>query len=241
MFSANSKARLAALTLAGAAFAIPAAALAGVVVKSTGPSSSQYPVGKKVDDDATITLKDGDQITVLTSRGTKVMRGAGTYKVGERPTATSARFAALTRTRAANRVRTGAIRSGDTGEGPTNPNLWYVDVTQAGTVCLHDLGEVRLWRPQTDEIATYAVASAAGSGAVDVTFDMSEAVAPLDPTKMALTAGQAYKISGPGNGGVEVTFALLDQEYSQADQLAEALIAAGCTSQVGLLADRLGG
>lgn len=241
MFSANSKARLAALTLAGAAFAIPAAALAGVVVKSTGPSASQFPVGKKVDDDATITLKDGDQITILTSRGTKVMRGAGTFKVGERPKATSARFAALTRTRAANRVRTGAIRSGETGEGPTNPNLWYVDVTQAGTICLHDLDEVRLWRPQTDAIATYAIANPSSETSVDVTFDTSEAVAPLDPEKMTLAAGQTYKISDPDKNGVEVTFALLDQEYDQADQLAEALIAAGCTSQVSLLADRLGG
>lgn len=241
MFSAKSKARLAALALAGAAFAIPAAALAGVVVKSTGPSASQYPVGKKIDDDATITLKEGDQITVLTSRGTKVMRGAGTFKVGEKPKATSARFAALTRTRAANRVRTGAIRSGDTGEGPSNPNLWYVDVTQPGTICLYDLEEVRLWRPHTEEIATYAVASSAGTAAVDVTFDVSEAVAPLDPARMNLSAGQTYTITGGGNAGVEVTFALLDQQYDQADQLAEALIAAGCTSQVSLLADRLGG
>ena len=56
MFSDRLKARIGALALAGAALALPLAAMAGVVVKSTGPSATRYPVGTKLDDDASITL-----------------------------------------------------------------------------------------------------------------------------------------------------------------------------------------
>ena len=242
MFSAKSKARFAGLALAGAVLTAPVAAMAGVVVKSTGPSSSQYPVGSKIDDDATITLKAGDSVTVLTSKGTKVMKGAGTFNVGEKPKATRARFSALTRKRAANRARTGAVRAAVTGGPATNPNLWYVDVTQAGTVCLYDLSAVRLWRPTTEGIATYQVASASGEASVDVTFDESESVAPLDPALMTIAPGSTYTVSGPEEGSsVDITFALLEEDYERADLLAEALIDAGCTTQVGQMADRLGG
>lgn len=242
MFSAKTKARMAGLALAGAVLAAPVAAMAGVVVKSTGPSSAKYPVGTKIDDDATITLKAGDIITVLTSRGTKVMKGAGTFKVGERPKATRARFSALTRKRAANRVRTGAVRTGSEGGPPRNPNLWYVDVTQPGTICLYDLEQVRLWRPATDSIATYRFGNAEGGDAVDVTFDVNESVAPLDPALLTIVPGTAYSISplGDTSQSVEVTFALLEGDYDRADQLAEALVAAGCTLQVEQLAERLG-
>ncbi len=243
MFSAKAKSRFAGLMLAGAVLAAPVAAMAGVVVKSTGPSSSKYPVGAKVDDNATITLKAGDSVTVLTSKGTKVMKGAGSFKVGDKPKATRARFAALTRTRNANRVRTGAVRGTGAASKPTNPNLWYVDVTQSGTICLTDTTEVRLWRPSTEGIATYNVADGNSGASVDVTFDESESVAPLDPAILSITTGTPYSVTGPGQGEAQVTitFAKLDQEYTQADQLAEALVAAGCMTQINQMADRLAG
>ncbi|TRD11949.1 hypothetical protein FGU71_08830 [Erythrobacter insulae] len=240
MFSAKVKTRIAGLALAAAIFAAPAAAMAGVVVKSTGPSSAKYPVGAKVADTATITLKAGDSITVLTSRGTKVMKGAGSFKVGERPKATRARFSALTRKRAANRVRTGAVRgSNDASVTPTNPNLWYVDVTQGGTICLNDLGAVRFWRPDSTAIATYKISN--DDGSADITFDAKDSVTPLDPVLMSITPGGTYSISSLAEGGTsaEVTFAFIEGDYGRADQLAEALIAAGCNTQLSQLADRL--
>lgn len=121
MFSDRLNARIVAVALAGAALALPLAAMAGVVVKSTGPSASRYPVGTKLDDDASITLKDGDVVTVLTADGTRVIRGAGTFRVGDRPKVAADRFASLTRKRAATRVRTGAVR-GTADENPTNPS-----------------------------------------------------------------------------------------------------------------------
>ena len=60
------------------------AAQAGVVVKSSGPSAASYPVGKKLDDAASVTLRNGDSITVLTDSGTRVITGPGTHRVGAR-------------------------------------------------------------------------------------------------------------------------------------------------------------
>jgi len=63
-----------------------------------------------------------------------------------------------------------------------------------------------------------------------------------------LSNGSTYTITAPspaagaGEGGassVNVKFVALTEEYAAPDQLAQALISNGCTSQLGLLADTL--
>ncbi len=239
MFSDKFTSRLTALALAGAALVLPVAAMAGVVVKSTGPSSTKYPVGTKVDDSATITLKAGDVVTVLTADGTRVIKGAGTFRVGDRPQVAADRFASLTRKRAATRVRTGAVR-GEADENPTNPSLWYVDVTRSGTICLYDLATVRLWRPATGSVETYRVVGHDGTNPVEVTFDDVAAVTPLDPTRLAIIEGGHYMITAPdGSTSAELNFVLLAEDYAAPDALAEALIDKGCTVQLETLASSL--
>ncbi|MCL9998110.1 MAG: hypothetical protein NBV68_01895 [Erythrobacter sp.] len=236
MFSISIKHRLGALALAGAALALPAAAMAGVVVKSTGPSATRYPVGSKVDDNATITLKAGDVITVLTAQGTRVIKGAGTFRIGDRPQVAADRFASLTRKRAATRVRTGAVR-GEAEGNPTNPSLWYVDVTRSGTVCLYDLATVRLWRPGAPDTITYRMFHRENGASVDVTFDETVTVAALDPARLPIVEGAPYTITGPDNAtSAQVSFVLLEGDFEAPDALGEALIAKGCTVQLELLA-----
>lgn len=239
MFSARLKARLGALALAGAALALPVTAMAGVVVKSTGPSATRYPVGTKVDDNASITLKAGDVVTVLTAQGTRVIKGAGTFRIGDRPQVAADRFASLTRKRAATRVRTGAVR-GEPEGNPTNPSLWYVDVTRSGTVCLYDLATVRLWRPGTEGTSTYTIADDAGSASAEVTFDDTVTVAALDPARLPIAEGGHYMITAPGGStAAHVNFVLLTGDYEAPDTLGEALLAKGCTVQLEALAASL--
>jgi hypothetical protein len=239
MFSDRMKARFGALALGAAALALPVAAMAGVVVKSTGPSSTKYPVGSKVDDNATITLKSGDVITVLTAEGTRVIKGAGTFRVGDRPQVAADRFASLTRKRAATRVRTGAVR-GDTDDTVSNPSLWYVDVTRSGTICLYDLATVRLWRPGTSGTSTYTIADHAGAAQAEVTFDDTVTVAALDPARLPVTEAGHYMITAPdGSTAAHINFVLLAEDYAAPDALAEALIAKGCTVQLETLAASL--
>lgn len=244
MFSAKMKRTMTALALGAAALGLPVAAMAGVVVKSTGPSSTKYPVGTKLDDNASISLKAGDVVTVLTAEGTRVIKGAGTFRVGDRPQVASDRFASLTRKRAATRVRTGAVR-GDSDGTATNPSLWYVDITRSGTVCLYDLATVRLWRPGTDGTATYRVMGH-GPGHMEtgvqaeVTFDDTVTVAALDPARLPITEEGHYMITGPdGSTSAELTFVLLADDFAAPDALAEALIAKGCSVQLETLASTL--
>jgi hypothetical protein len=239
MFSDRLKARLGALAVAGAALALPLAAMAGVVVKSTGPSATRYPVGTKIDDDASITLKAGDVVTVLTSDGTRVIKGAGTFRVGDRPQVAADRFASLTRKRAATRVRTGAVRGED--DAPvSNPSLWYVDVTRSGTICLYDLATVRLWRAGTQGTSTYRIADHDGTAQAEVTFDDTVTVAALDPARLPITENGHYMITAPdGSTTVHINFVLLAEDYEAPDALAEALIAKGCSVQLETLAASL--
>lgn len=256
MFSDNFKARMAGLALAGAAAAfIPTAAAAGVVVKSSGPSSSTYPVGKQVEDTATVTLKAGDRITVLTDSGTRVMQGPGTFRVGEGATRTQARFSNLTRRSNASRARTGAVRGSGTAEA-RSPNLWFVNVAAAGNICLYDLETVRLWRPVASDAQTFTIMDQSSQNTLDVNFVESEAVRALDTEGLPLSNGTSYSITsmltpmGEGEGEapaqmptapttVNVTFFALTEIPETPDQLAQTLIANGCTTQLALLADTL--
>ena len=239
MFWDNLKSKATALAVAGAALALPVAAMAGVVVKSTGPSATRYPVGTKLEDNASITLKGGDVVTVLTAEGTRVIKGAGTFRVGDRPQVAADRFASLTRKRAATRVRTGAVR-GESDDAVTNPSLWYVDVTRSGTICLYDLATVRLWRPGTQGTSTYRIADQAGAVQAEVTFDDTVTVAALDPVRLPISESADYRITAPdGMPAATVNFVLLGEDYAAPDALAEALIAKGCTVQLETLASSL--
>lgn len=241
MFSDKFKTRLVGLALVGAVMTVPGAAAAGVVVKSAGPSAGTYPVGKKVADASTITLRSGDKITVLTNGGTKVMQGPGTFRVGEGATRTRARFARLTRQGASNRARTGAVRG--TGKGsPTMPNLWLVNVAASGTTCLYDLENVRLWRPASGEGQTYTVAEQGSGASLEVPFVETESVRALDPGGLKLSDGGTYTISGPASeeastSAVNVTIAAMTETYRQPDLLAAALAERGCFGQLAVLGD----
>ncbi len=239
MFSASFAARVVGMALASAALALPVAASAGVVVKSSGPSAARFPVGTKLDDSATITLSDGDVVTVLTAQGTRVIRGAGKHRVGDRPQVANERFAALTRQRAASRVRTGAVR-GEADEVVSNPSLWYVDVTRSGTICLYDLNTVRLWRPARAGTSTYRIADPAAALHVDVTFDDTVMIAALDPMRLPIREGTVYQVAGPdGLPAAQLSFVLLGDNIEAPDALAEALIAKGCTVQIEALGSAL--
>lgn len=279
MFSDRMKRRMTQAALATAALAMPVGAMAGVVVKSSGPSAATYKVGTKVADGSEITLKAGDTVTVLTSEGTQVLKGAGSFTIGERPKEPRMRFANFTRKNASRRVRTGAVRSADSGGAPPRPNMWFVDLTQDGTTCLYDFETVRLWRPDASIPATYTIVEPEQADAVEVHFEAREADRVLNSERLVLAEGRTYAIRGPisemmeesgteaadegeaaGAGAAEATgqagatgetgpveaeappvrmnFALIG-DYDTPEQLAEMLIARGCTTQLALMADKL--
>lgn len=54
-----------------------------VVIRSSGPSSRIYPVGKRLAGNAKLVIKAGDRIELLNVEGTRTLTGPGTFSVGK--------------------------------------------------------------------------------------------------------------------------------------------------------------
>ncbi len=231
--------RTAAAALAGLVM-FAGAAQAGVVVKASGPSSGQYPVGKKLDDSATVNLKAGDSITVLTANGTKVITGPGNFTVGVRGESKRSTFAVLTRQASGARVRTGAVRSGTSTAAPVNPSLWNMDVTQPGKFCLADASRVTFWRPVTAGERVYVLGSGQSDYLIQVKFADGAAQASLNREQLPLDANRSYRLSSEAGAAPQpLEFVVLDAVPGTADELAAVLAEKGCNAQLTMLSDRL--
>lgn len=233
------------LALAAGAM-LSAGALAGVVVAASGPSAGGFPVGKKIGDSEKIVLRAGDTLTVLDGKGTRVLRGAGTYSLDQQagPARTNA-FAALTERRSARRMTPGAIRCEPDdracqeaiGLAPTN--LWYVDLTQPGRTCLADTERVRLWRGAAEGEASYSI-RAAGGGSQTVTFSDGSVLASWDQQALPLAQGTEYRVTGEnGEEAGAVSFVMLASAADDPEALAAQLIENGCTRQLELLSSAM--
>lgn len=224
------------------ALAAAGTAEAAIVVASSGPSAAAFPVGRKLDDTGTITLRAGDTITVLDGKGTRVLRGAGTFPVAAAAgtPAKGATFAVLTMQRSAKRVRTGAVRTGVGGDAPASPNLWFIDVAKPGRRCLVAGQPVRLWRLDTAAAASYALAPEAGGTTVAVAFAAGSGVAPWNVAKLPVTDGGRYTLSASGKALGTVETVLLPTQPVDPESAAAALIGKGCTAQLDLLAMTMG-
>ena len=245
MSSAEFRSRCRAACVAAVAVLVPGiapgAAQAAIVVASAGPSAGAYPVGKKLDDTSAVTLRAGDSVTILDSRGTRVLKGAGTFAVsaGSNAPPKASTFAVLTMQRSAQRVRTGAVRAGKGSTPPASPNLWFVDVASSGKRCLVAGQPVRLWRLGTDVAATYTVAPAAGGAGVPVAFPAGAMVAPWNVTSLPVADGGKYTVSLGGKPVSAIEFAVLPNQPADAEAMAATLIDKGCTAQLALLSTTL--
>jgi hypothetical protein len=230
------KRRTAAILAAVACALAPAAAWAGIVVSSSGPSAGTFPVGKKIGNSERIVLRAGDTLTVLDGNGTRVLRGAGTYSLDQQAGPSRAdTFTVLTERRTAARVRTGAVRGEDAG-AVHSPNLWYVDVGHPGTVCIASSDRVRLWRATTEGDATYSLRASAGGASHSVTFADGDMLAPWDTAAFPVTNGASFALAGPGGAADgTLTFVVLDAVAEEPEALALQLIEKGCTQQLELL------
>ena len=96
------------IALAGTAVAAEAAVL---VVRSSGPSAKAFPAGRALPENQSIILRGNDVVILLDSRGTRTLRGPGTYS-----TSVSAGGSASAMSALGGHVRTGS-RRGEQGRG----------------------------------------------------------------------------------------------------------------------------
>jgi len=213
------------------------AAEAAIVVSSSGPSAGEFPKGRQLDDDTRITLQSGDRITILDERGTRVLRGSGTFTIGNTSAPSqNGKFSILTRQRSATRVRTGAVRTGEAVAPLANPNLWYVDIARSGTVCLASTEDIRFWRAGAQSAANYDLTIAGESAALS--FGEGDIIAALPD---GIDAGPGnVSIAGPGLAQpTQISLVTLSETPASPQELARILIENGCEIQLDVLSTTL--
>lgn len=214
--------------IAAALFGMAAPAAANVlVVRSSGPSAGNYRPGQSLQDNARITLRQGDQVTILGSGGTRTFRGPGTFSP-------NMRVASGTTAGSGGRIaRVGAVR--DAGIVPRGPTIWHVDVSQSGTFCLTSATEVMLWRPDASGPVRLAISGPGGNRTLNWAANTS---VHAWPRGAPIANGATYTFTQPGVAvPVSITFRVLGSEPRDVQGVASALIAAGCQNQLDVLVE----
>ena len=232
---------LAAITsLAVAGLGAGVAHAKAVVIKSEGPSQTKYKVGTELPDNATLDLKAGDRVTVITTRGTRVISGPGPKSIGASSQNRRSTFAVLTRQTSGDAVRPGAVRAGGPGELVENDNLWNLDVSTGGRMCIVGTDGLRLFRPRVDSEETYVFGTAGSDFHTHVTFDKGVALASVGAEELPLVAGRTYSVSAPsGDAARSFDLAILDQAPRDMTEMAALLAANECTGQLDMLAEKV--
>jgi hypothetical protein len=228
MFSIRARLRCGAVAVAMALGLAGAASAQTVVISSSGPSARNYPAGKSLAAGSRIVLSAGDTLTVLDSRGTRTLRGPTSTTAEAAATTANPSFASLVATQNRRRARTGAIRG--TGDAARPSNLWHVNVTAEGPVCVTDPNAVRLWRPEMESASTLTITGESGASA-DAAFQVGQNVAAW-PTSLPIADGQTYVLAGGGlTKPTRLRFAMLPAAPSDPVGTYSSLDARGCDAQ----------
>jgi hypothetical protein len=227
--------------ITGLAFALaPAAVAEPMVIKYQGPAAQNYKPGKKLPANQPVTLKVGETLTVLDERGTRTLRGPGTFSTSSAPNAKSVgptSLASLVKTSSVRRARTGAVRGTNTAKAPArSPNLWFVDIAKGGTICVADFNRLQLWRADTTQPLKVTASSTGASGTTSFLKGQSTANWPGQAVPVE---GGRYTIAGTdGRAAVTVVLVKMTVKGDEAlDVMASNLLSRGCQTQGELLAE----
>jgi hypothetical protein len=219
---------LAALSLLAA---VSPAAADILVVRSIGPSSASYPPGKRLPDNARLTLRAADQLMLLDGRGTRMLRGPGTFSAGAAPQQLASTQPVLQR-----RARIGAVR-GVEGGPLRPPSLWHADIAQDETFCVADPSVLTLWRRDTAAALPLTVTRVSDGATRRLDFEAGASTAAW-PADLPPADGARYLLSrADGTQPTQITFRGLGRAPSALQDLASSLIAAGCNAQLDLLVE----
>lgn len=220
--------KLAWMALASGLVIAPATVALGanvVVVRSVGPSAKAYPPGKAMPDSASIKLGNGDAVTLLGPNASRTLRGPGTF------TASTVDRSSLAMA-AGRRSRFGAMRS---GEITSSPNLWDVDVTQSGKMCIAEPAKLKLWRPDAESAATLSIRGGATAQAIE--FAAGHATVPW-PAQLPVTNGGEFELKLAGSGATsKLNFVMVNAPPADLVGAAQLFINKGCQNQLDLLVE----
>jgi hypothetical protein len=212
-----------------------------IIVRSDGPSAKTYPAGKSVPVKAKIVLKSGDRLTLLDGNGTRVLTGPGSFPVtATDSTATASAFGQFLRATGAAQMRRGATRGpGDTGTAE-NPNIWFIDVSQSGTMCVADPSDATLWRPTGKAALPLKIMTVGGTKSVAVPFAKGQYAMPWPLAELPLVDQAQYQLMSVGKSEPRMmTIRVVKPTAATPAATATALIKHGCDAQLNLLVETM--
>jgi len=221
-----SKAPLRAL-FAACLLASASAALADIlVVRSTGPSAKSFPPGKRIAEGSRVVLKANDSIDLLDGRGTRTLRGPGTFVAGAASGRTASNVPVTQR-----RARIGAVRSVGGGE-LRPPSIWHVDVSKSSTYCVAEPKKLTLWRSDASGPATLNIVRASGGPATRVNWEAGSSTLAW-PTSLAITDNSEFRLSTAGvAAATSIKFRILPQPALGLENMASFLLTNQCAAQL---------
>lgn len=240
---------LTAAALAAALAITGTAAAQSMVVRSSGPSAKTYPIGKKLGATDKLVLAAGDKIVLMTKGTTRTLSGPGTFSASG--TVQVSQTMGTTVTRMISKGTSGRSRGGFTREVGTAgmplaatraPNLWLLDYRYGGTFCVADPATLLVWRPDNSGDTLLKVETGEGTGA------QVQTVAMLDgsnsrrwPTDvMPVAYGTPYRLTGSDAATpVAVTFTPVETLPETPEEMADLLLAKGCSVQLERLVDAM--
>lgn len=214
--------------------ATPAAAQS-TVVRASGPSAADYPVGKKLEAGARVVLAAGDIVTVVDAGGTRVLKGPDRFTIGARREAERDVLGTfITRRGNRERVRLGVVR-GDVGqEGPIPaPTVWLLEWGQSGPFCYTGEGRLFVWRQENSGAARLSIKAVEGIATTSLAWEDGSRISAWPQDLAPLDTGTGYTIAlEGGQAQFDISFVRLDTEPQDVTELVSALAANGCNGQI---------
>jgi hypothetical protein len=208
------------------------AAAQTLVVRSSGPSMAAYPAGKSLANNAKLSLKAGDSVTVLDAQGTHVFKGPGVYSASG---STASSFVASVLNNSGKRqVRTGAVRGGMKMDRPAN--VWMVDASKSGTVCYAGTQKVALWLPRRANSGTMSLTRVSDGKSVPLTLMDGQAILRWPVETFPIADGDSFRLEGGGlTEPTTLRFASVGADAQLPQKMVSAMIRVGCTDQLDVL------
>ena len=218
------KVRLLAAAAALTAFVAASASAAVIIVKSSGPSARGFPAGKALPDNQKLTLKSNDVVVLLDSRGTRTLRGPGSFSAASTgPARSMSSLAALTGQGRA-RGRVGAVR------GPVSRSIWQANSGKSETMCFANAGDISIYRDSIAAADTMTIKDLSTGKSAKANFDAQMQTAPW-PSELPITANNSYQIGG----STTVSMKSIAPLPAGLEGIAQSLIRNDCQGQLDIL------
>jgi len=218
------KVRLLAAAAVLTGFATVSASAAVLVVKSSGPSARSFPAGKALADAAKLTLKPNDVVVLLDSRGTRTLRGPGSFSAASTgPARSMSSLAALTGQGRA-RGRVGAVR------GPVPRSIWQINADTSETMCFANPTDIGLYRENVARADTIVIRDLDSGKSSKASFAAQMQTAQW-PADLPITANGRYKIGG----STTVAMKSIAPLPAGLEGIAQSLIRNECQGQLDIL------